>query len=143
MSINLDITGVFKKFCITTHTIVGASFISLAPTYFLSQSALMPLLLLSSKSNPLCWVSIWFSLTEATSPVLPLRPQGRKACFAALSFYDFGKEASSPQAGLDPFTAILPEFCVIFPSRYSKLPGKQAKYSEKVTITKSIFCVLR
>ena len=40
----------------------------------------MPLLLLS-KSNPLCWVLIWFSLTEATSPVLPLRPQGRKACF--------------------------------------------------------------
>ncbi|WP_443664301.1 hypothetical protein, partial [Dysosmobacter sp.] len=110
--------------------------------FFQSQSALMPLLLLS-KSNPLCWVLIWFSLTEATSPVLPLRPQGRKACFAALSFHDFGKEASSPQAGLDPFTAILPEFCVIFPSRYSKLPGKQAKYSEKVTITKSIFCVLR
>ena len=31
---------------------VGASFISLAPTYFIGQSALMPLLLLS-KSNPL------------------------------------------------------------------------------------------
>ena len=37
---------------------VGASSISLAPTYFISQSALMPLLLLS-KSNPLRWASIW------------------------------------------------------------------------------------
>ena len=36
---------------------VGASSISLAPTYFISQSALMPLLLLS-KSNPLRWASI-------------------------------------------------------------------------------------
>ena len=42
-----------------TGTIVGASFVSLAPTYFISQSALMPLLLLS-KSNPLRWALIWF-----------------------------------------------------------------------------------
>ncbi|MCI6257158.1 MAG: hypothetical protein MR648_11225, partial [Clostridiales bacterium] len=41
---------------------VGASSISLAPTYFISQSALMPLLLLS-KSNPLRWASIWFFLS--------------------------------------------------------------------------------
>ena len=36
---------------------VGASYVSLAPTYFISQSALTPLLLLS-KSNPLGWASI-------------------------------------------------------------------------------------
>ncbi len=41
---------------------VGASFVSLAPTYFIIQSALTPLLLLS-KSNPLRWASIWYSLT--------------------------------------------------------------------------------
>ena len=41
---------------------VGASYISLAPTYFISQSALMPLLLLS-KSNPLRWASIWLFLS--------------------------------------------------------------------------------
>jgi len=38
---------------------VGASSMSLAPTFFKSQSALMPLLLLS-KSNPLRWALIWF-----------------------------------------------------------------------------------
>ena len=38
---------------------VGASCISLAPTFFKSQSALIALLLLS-KSNPLRWASIWF-----------------------------------------------------------------------------------
>jgi hypothetical protein len=29
----IDITGFFKKFCIATRTIVGASFVSLAPTF--------------------------------------------------------------------------------------------------------------
>lgn len=38
---------------------VGASCISLAPTFFKSQSTLIALLLLS-KSNPLRWASIWF-----------------------------------------------------------------------------------
>ena len=38
---------------------VGASFISLAPTFFKSQSAFI-LLLLLSKSNPLGWASVWF-----------------------------------------------------------------------------------
>ena len=38
---------------------VGASCISLAPTFFKSQSALIALFLLS-KSNPLRWASIWF-----------------------------------------------------------------------------------
>ena len=42
---------------------VGASVISLAPTYFISQSALI-LLLLLSKSNPLRWASIWFFGTD-------------------------------------------------------------------------------
>ena len=37
---------------------VGASFVSLAPTYFISQSALTPLLLLS-KPQPLHWVAVW------------------------------------------------------------------------------------
>ena len=50
---------------------VGASSISLAPTYFISQSALMPLLLLS-KSNPLRWASIWvfsfFCRIDSVSP---------------------------------------------------------------------------
>ena len=35
---------------------------SLAPAYFISQSAIMPLLLLS-KSNPLRWASIWLFLS--------------------------------------------------------------------------------
>ena len=38
---------------------VGASYISLAPTFFKSQSALIAPLLLS-KSDPLRWASIWF-----------------------------------------------------------------------------------
>lgn len=50
---------------------LGASSISLAPTYFISQSALMPLLLLS-KSNPLRWASIWvfsfFCRIDSVSP---------------------------------------------------------------------------
>ena len=37
---------------------VGASFISFAPTFFKSQSALMPLLLLS-KPDPLRWAPVW------------------------------------------------------------------------------------
>ena len=41
---------------------VGASYVSLAPTYFISQSALTPPLLLS-KANPLRWASIWYGLT--------------------------------------------------------------------------------
>ena len=40
---------------------VGASYISLAPTFFKSQSALMPLLLLS-KPNPLRRASVSFWL---------------------------------------------------------------------------------
>ena len=36
---------------------VGASFVSLAPTYFISQSALTPLLLLS-KPDPLRWAPV-------------------------------------------------------------------------------------
>lgn len=44
---------------------VGASYISLAPTYFISQSALIPPLLLS-KSNPLRWASIWFCVRIGT-----------------------------------------------------------------------------
>ena len=37
---------------------VGGSFVSLAPTYFISQSALTPLLLLS-KPDPLCCAPVW------------------------------------------------------------------------------------
>ena len=37
---------------------VGASFVSLAPTYFISQSALTPLLLLS-KPDPQRWAQVW------------------------------------------------------------------------------------
>ena len=47
---------------------VGASSISLAPTFFISQSALMPLLLLS-KSNPLRWASICFFAKTERSPL--------------------------------------------------------------------------
>ncbi len=38
---------------------VGASVISLAPTFFKSQSALI-LLLLLSKPDPLRWAPVWF-----------------------------------------------------------------------------------
>ena len=43
---------------------VGANVISFAPTYFISQSALI-LLLLLSKSQPLRWVAIWFRRVAA------------------------------------------------------------------------------
>ena len=50
---------------------VGASFVSLAPTYFISQSALTPLLLLS-KSNPLRWASIWGALWAALFTIIKI-----------------------------------------------------------------------
>ena len=43
---------------------VGASFVSLAPTYFISQSALTPLLLLSN-CDPLCWARSWWAALRA------------------------------------------------------------------------------
>ena len=43
---------------------VGASYGSLAPTYFICQSALTPLLLLS-KQNRLRWASVWGALCAA------------------------------------------------------------------------------
>ena len=46
------------RFRVAAGTMSEQSSVSLAPTYFISQSALMPLLLLS-KSNPLRWASIW------------------------------------------------------------------------------------
>ena len=39
---------------------VGASVISLAPTFFFKSQSALILLLLLSKSNPLRWASIWF-----------------------------------------------------------------------------------
>ena len=61
IAILVFLMALFQKFVlqgdVATH--VGASVISLAPTYFISQSALS-LLLLLSKSNPLRWASIWF-----------------------------------------------------------------------------------
>ena len=51
---------------------VGASSISLAPTFFKRQSALMPLLLLS-KSNPLRWASIWFLREDGIKSVMNSR----------------------------------------------------------------------
>ena len=50
---------------------VGASVVSLAPTYFISQSALTPLLLLS-KSNPLRWASIWGALWAALFTIIKI-----------------------------------------------------------------------
>ena len=43
---------------------VGASFVSLAPTFFKSQSALTPLLLLSN-CDPLRWASVWGTALRA------------------------------------------------------------------------------
>ena len=43
---------------------VGASFVSLAPTYFISQSALTPLLLLSN-CDLLCWARSWWAALRA------------------------------------------------------------------------------
>ena len=50
---------------------VGASVVSLAPTYFISQSALTPLLLLS-KSNPLRWASIRGALWAALFTIIKI-----------------------------------------------------------------------
>ena len=50
---------------------VGASFVSLAPTYFISHSALTPLLLLS-KSNPLRWASIRGALWAALFTIIKI-----------------------------------------------------------------------
>ena len=66
---------------------VGASFISLAPTFFKSQSALMPLLLLS-KSNPLRWASIWFLI----------QPQSRCIVFVASGVFCL-RQKRPPSAG--------------------------------------------
>ena len=63
---------------------VGASFISLAPTFFKSQSALMPLLLLS-KSQPLalgCDLILGTSLKAAAS--IPLRCSTSEQAFSRL-----------------------------------------------------------
>jgi hypothetical protein len=52
------IKAIFQKIDFAALVHVGASYISLAPAFFKSQSALIALLLLS-KSNPLRWASIW------------------------------------------------------------------------------------
>ena len=67
---------------------VGASFVSLAPTYFISQSALTPLLLLS-KSNPLRWASIWVWVqTRKLRHLYCLdEPHRSKLCIACSGFY--------------------------------------------------------
>ena len=59
MCVSAGISMLFNQIRYEHSHHVGASSISLAPTFFKSQSVLMPLLLLS-KSNPLRWASIWF-----------------------------------------------------------------------------------
>ena len=63
--------------------------------FFKSQSALMPLLLLS-KSNPLRWASIWLSLTETADSVSSLVPRRSKVRFAP----PLQTEAAVPGFGL-------------------------------------------
>ena len=64
----------FQNIFLGTPCHVGASFISLAPTFFKSQSALMLLLLLSKPKPPLRWASIWFLLMKTAGFVLPRAP---------------------------------------------------------------------
>ena len=76
---------------------VGASFVSLAPTYFISQSALTPLLLLS-KSNPLRWASIWVWVqTRKLRHLYCLdEPPQSKLCIACSGFLFFAQNISLP-----------------------------------------------
>ena len=77
---------------------VGASSVSLAPTYFIRQRALVPLRPLSG-SDPLCWASIWFYFFGHISSVSPLVPskkpllQRRQGLFLCLqkSHYQNGE----------------------------------------------------
>ena len=59
-----------------------------------SQSALMPLLLLS-KSKPLRWASIWIHLTETADSVSPLVPRRSKLHIACSDFLCPGQKSQS------------------------------------------------
>lgn len=59
LGFDLALVAYLRRVLKTFHRFpVGASIISLAPTYFIIQRALI-LLRLLSKSNPLYWTSIW------------------------------------------------------------------------------------
>ena len=76
--------GSFFRFNRKAGTAAFRLFILLAPTFLQkSQSALIPLLLLS-KSNPLCWVSIWVQRTfSINTRHLDNVPFGTKPCAAS------------------------------------------------------------
>ncbi len=59
-----------------------------------SQSALMPLLLLS-KSKPLRWASIWIHLTETADSVSPLAPRRSKLYIACSDFLCLWQKSQS------------------------------------------------
>ena len=67
---------------------VGASFVSLAPTFFKSQSALTSLLLLS-KSNPLRWVSIWLLNAIHAALLIIFRTSYELALYRLLRLFIF------------------------------------------------------
>ena len=64
---------------------VGASFVSLAPTYFISQSALTPLLLLSN-CDPLCWARSWWAALRAAFFVSDTNIGFNRPCHVGASF---------------------------------------------------------
>ena len=93
---------------------VGASFVSLAPTFFISQSALTPLLLLS-KSNPLRWASIWVWVQTWKLRLLYCldEPRRSKSYSACSGFLFPGRAFSAKKAGdLSPASVIAPTACM-------------------------------
>ena len=67
-----------------------------------SQSALMPLLLLS-KSKPLRWASIWIHLTETADSVSPLAPRRSKLYIACSDFLCLWQKSECAHAAAPPF----------------------------------------
>ena len=107
----------FKSGC---HLHVGASCISLAPTFFKSQSALIPLLLLSDRDS-LRWIRGRF-LTGGETKLSRMKPPdtSEQSRFAPTFFYSCGTKTSSarslappfqPQFAAEPLAALPPYGC--------------------------------
>ena len=107
---------------------VGASYVSLAPTFFKSQSALTPLLLLS-KPDPLSlgfnFVLLEFISTNAIRAPVPKRKDTLKAC---LSFLGFSRRRRPPPLEL--------------PSLDLKCSGRQSSHCEIPLLRTGIYTPL-
>ena len=80
---------------------VGASFVSLAPTYFISQSALTPLLLLSN-CDPLCWARSWWAALRAAFFVSDTNIGFNRPCHVGASFVSLAPTYFISQSALTP-----------------------------------------